>query len=257
MEFFDFNSENDFNLQEEYTKLDTKQVSSPSNKKAKDAENIIHDLGKKYVEGGSLDKYETLFSNIETFLKKYQTDSDEVLNMDKNDRDKLFGYGITMFKEYEQTYQHMNFNFELSKEEWHFIDNVLNKRMKYNGQEIFNYWQLRIDFLDKVGPQFKELPKEMPSAIVTTSVQNLILMSHLLMNHEENVGGNKSFYHFKDILFEIAQMTKLFNAYGVMSERLSNKFSQWINALNALDGYNDESQRLEQMSENGSTEEIE
>ncbi len=250
MEFFDFNSENEFNLDEEYSKLDTnKSVETPTDKKNKDAENIILDLGKKYVEGASLDKYETLFGNLDIFLKKYQTDSENVESLSKEDRDKLFGYGITMFKEYEQTYQNLMLNFELSKEEWHFIDNVLSKKMKYNGQEIFNYWQLKIDFLEQLESQFKSIPKDIPSLIVTTSVRNMILMSHLLMKHEESAGGNKSFHHFRNVLFEIAQMTKLFNAYGVMSERLSSQFNQWINALNAIDGYNDEGSRISEMSE--------
>ena len=256
MKFFDFNSDDEFNLNEEYSKVNTNSIVTPSESKITDAEKIIFDLGKKYVEGASLDSYEMLYSNLEIFLKKYQTDSDVVVNMTKEDRDKLFGYGITMFKNYEQIYQNLIFNFELSKEEWHFVDNALSKKMKYNGQEIFNYWQLKIDFLDMVENQFKQLPKEVPSIVVTTSVGNMILMSHLLMKHEEN-GSTRSFYHFKDILLEIAQMTKLFNAYGVMSERLSNKFNQWVNALNAIDGYNNEETRINEMSETTVVEEIE
>jgi len=255
MEFFDFNSENEFNLDEEYSKLNTKKaVETPTGKKNKDAENIILELGQKYIEGASLDKYESLYSNLDVFLNKYQTDSENVTSLDKDDRDKLFGYGITMFKEYEQTYQNLILNFEMSREEWHFIDNVLSKKMKYNGQEIFNYWQLKIDFLDMLEEQFKSLHKDVPGIVVTTSVRNMILMSHLLMSHQESAGGNKSFHHFRVILFEIAQMTKLFNAYGVMSERLSNKFSEWINALNAIDGYNNELTRMGEMSEGDENE---
>ena len=253
MKFFDFKSENEFNLDEEYSKIKTDAVPTPNDKKINDAEHIIFEFGKKYVEGACLDKYETIFGNLEVFLKKYQTDSDLVTLMTKGDRDKLFGYAVTMFKEYEQTYQNLILNFELSKEEWHFIDNALSKKMKYDGQEVFNYWQLKIDFLDMLEKQFKELPKEIPSLVITTSVRNMILMSHLLMKHEEN-GSTKSFYYFKDVLFEIAQMTKLFNAYGVMSERLSNKFNQWINALNAIDGYNNEEARINEISQSESVE---
>jgi hypothetical protein len=246
MEFFDFNSENEFDLKNEYSKLGTPNLKTPVDRKVTDAEAIILELGSKYVEGASLDTYEKLFANIETFLRTYRTDSDIVNNMVTDDRDKLFGYGVNMFKMYENLYQNLIFNFEISKDEWHFIDNVLNKKLKYNGQELFNYWQLRGEFLDPVGKQFKSLPKEIPSLVVTTSVRNMVLLSHLLMKHEET-GGNKSFYHFKDVLLEIAQMTKLFNAYGVMSERISNKVSQWINTLNALDGYNDEETRIKNM----------
>jgi len=248
MGFHDFNSEEEFNLQEEYSNLIINKLDTPDEKKIKDAEQIIDELGKKYVEGVSLDKYENLFSSLNAFLNKYRTDSDEVISMSRNERDQLFGYSISMYKEYERIYQSLVFNFELSQEEWHFIENVLNKKLKYNGQELFNYWQLRVDFLDPTSEQFKELPKEIPGIVVSTSVKNMILLSHLLMMHEEN-GNTKSFYYFKDILFEIASMTKLFNAYGVMSERLSKMFNEWINALNAIDNYNDETTRINDMVE--------
>jgi len=30
-------------------------------------------------------------------------------------------------------------------------------------------------------------------------------------------------------------MTRLFNAYGVMLERVTNRFTNWVNALNMMD----------------------
>ncbi len=248
MGFHDFNSDEEFNLQEEYSNLNVHKLDTPDDKKIKDAEDIIMELGKKHVEGASLDKYEQSFSSLNAFLVKYRTDSEEVISMSKNERTQLFGYSVSMYKNYENIYQDMVFNFELSQEEWHFIENVLNKKMKYNGQELFNYWQLRVDFLDPTSAKFKDVPKEIPSIVIETSVKNMILLSHLLMKHEEN-GATRSFYHFKDVLFEIASMTKLFNAYGVMSERLSKMFNEWINAINGIDGYNDEISRLNETVE--------
>lgn len=242
--FFDFTSDEQFNLNEEYSKLEETKLETPNERKIKDAQHIIDEIGVKYVEVTSLEQFEKLYQNIETFLSKYRTDSPEVEQMTTSDRTKLFGYAITMHKQFENIYQNLKFNFEISREEWHFIFNVLNNKLRYNGNEVFNFWQLKIDFLDSTEYQFKNLPKEIESAILTTAVRNLILLSHLLMKHEETA-GNKSFYHFKNILYEIAQMTKLFNAYGVMAERLGNKMQQWINVLNDLDRMNDEVQRIE------------
>lgn len=72
-------------------------------------------------------------------------------------------------------------------------------------------------------------------------------MSHLLMKHEEK-GSTEQFHNFRTVLTEIAKMTRLFNAYGVMLERLTNKFNNWVNALNMIDGFNNE-ERVDESAE--------
>ena len=54
------------------------------------------------------------------------------------------------------------------------------------------------------------------------------------MKHEEK-GSTESFHSFRTVLTEIAKMTRLFNAYGVMLERVTNRFTNWVNALNMMD----------------------
>ena len=143
--FFNFKSDETFNLNEEYTKLfvdgDDKKISS-NDTKIKDAEKIIDETGSKYIESTSLQKYEYLFANLDVFLNRFQTDSDEVKNMTKDDRDKLFGYGRELFSTYQTQYSSLNFNFELSMKEWNYMDNILTKKLSYNGNELFNFWEL-------------------------------------------------------------------------------------------------------------------
>jgi hypothetical protein len=64
------------------------------------------------------------------------------------------------------------------------------------------------------------------------------------MKHEEK-GSTDSFHYFRTVLTEIAKMTKLFNAYGVILERTTNLFNNWVNALNAMDGYNNDDRSTE------------
>jgi len=240
--FFDFKSDKEFNLDEEYVNIfgtDKFIPKNPNDEKLKDAEKIITELGGKYVEVTSLKKYEETLININEFLTKFRLDSDIVKDMEKVDRDKLFGYGGALFTKYQDMYSGLHFNFEVSREEWHYIEHTLNKKITYNGQEIFNYWELYTKFLEPTEDMVKNLPKQLESFIPKISIQNLVLISHLLMAHEEK-GGTKSFHHFRNMLAEIAQMTKLFNAYGVMLERSTNRFNNWVNSLNAMDGYNND-----------------
>ena len=239
--FFDFKSNEAFNLDAEYTTLfgdDKFTPSNPTDDKLKDAESIILELGARYMEGLSLQKYEEIFLNLNGFLIKFGIETDEVKNMTKTDRDKLFGYGKALFSAYQNQYSDLYFNFELSVKEWNYIENVLTKKMLYNGQELFNYWELYSKFIEPTKNMVAQLPKQIPSFVPICSIQNLILLSHLLMKHEEK-GSTEQFHNFRTVLTEIAKMTRLFNAYGVMLERETSMFNNWVNALNAMDEYND------------------
>lgn len=241
-QFFNFKGEGEFNLNEEYKSLFGENEFKPLNQneaKIKDAEKIIEELGSKYVESLSLQKYENIFINLNEFLYRFRTDSDEVKLMARKDRDKLYGYGKELYKTYETQYSNLMFNFEISKKEWNFVEHTLTKKLLYNGQELFNYWELYMRFIEPTKELVSKLPKELEAFIPVCSVQSLILLSHLLMKHEEKASTD-SFQYFRTVLTEIAKMTKLFNAYGVMLERVTNQFNHWINAINAMDGYNND-----------------
>ena len=240
IKYFNFKSDKEFNLNDEYSVLfgdgDFKPVNQ-NEAKLKDAEKIIEELGAQYVEGLSLKKYEEVFGNLNEFLTRFRTDADEVKNMTRVDRDKLFGYGKELFAFFQNQYSGLNFNFELSIKEWNYIYNTLSKKISYNGQELFNYWELYMKFLEPTQELAKNLPKQLESFVPICSIQSLVLMSHLLMKHEEK-GSTENFHSFRTVLVELAKMTKLFNAYGVMLERATNSFNNWVNAINAMDNYN-------------------
>jgi lantibiotic modifying enzyme len=240
--FFDFRGTEEFNLNDEYSKLFGEEEFKPSNPnetKLKDAESIIEELGSKYIEGLSLQKYEKIFVNLTDFLTKFRTDSEEVQNMTEQERSKLFGYAKELFSSYQQQYSNLQFNFELSIKEWNFIEHTLTKKLSYNGQELFNYWELYVKFLQPTRELVGKLPKDLEAFIPICSVQSLILLSHLIMKHEEKASTD-SFHYFRTVLTEVAKMTKLFNAYGVMLERATNRFNHWVDAINAMDGYNND-----------------
>lgn len=255
--FFNFKSEEKFNLNEEYTSLfGTSEFipENPNNAKLKDAENIISELGAKYIEGLSLQKYEDMFLNMTEFLSKFRTDSEEVKNMTTQDRDKLFGYGKMLFNAYQEQYSKLFFNFELSIKEWNYIEHTLTKKLLYNGQELFNYWELYKKFIEPTKENVDKLSKQAEFFVPICSIQSLILLSHLLMKHEEKASTD-SFHHFRTVLMEIAKMTKLFNAYGVILERTTNGFNNWVNALNAMDGYNNDN-RIDENKLNGTESQL-
>lgn len=238
--FFNFNGDETFDLNVEYTKLfvdgENNKISQNDNK-IKDAEKIISETGQKYIESVSLQKYETLFTNLDLFLNRFKTDSEEVKSMTKEDRDKLFGYGRELFSTYQTQYSSLNFNFELSIKEWNYMDNILTKKLSYNGNELFNFWELFTKFIDPTRNYIKSLPKGIESFVPVCSIQSLVLVSHLLMKHEEK-GSTDHFFYFKNVLTEVGLMTRLFNAYGVVLERYTNMFNNWVDALNFMDGFN-------------------
>lgn len=237
--FFDFSSDIEFDLNAEYSNLfkdDKLKTINPDESKLKDAEDIIKELGGIYMENTTLVNYENAFVNLNQFLDKFNVENDVVKNMSKDDRDKLFGYAKELFMFYQTKYGELAFNFELSLKEWHYIEHTLNKKLSYNGQEMFNYWELYTKFIEPTSEIANKLPKTLESFMPVCSIQSLILLSHLLMKHEEK-GSSESFKHFKNVLTEVAKMTKLFNAYGVVLERMSKQFDNWVNVLNVMDEF--------------------
>lgn len=255
--FFDFSSDAEFNLATEYdTIFNETIVVDPTNKELKDAEDIIKELGSIYLENNSLTKYEKAFVNFNEFLNKFNITTDIVKNMTKTDRDKLFGYGKELFMYYQQKYGELTFNFELSIKEWYYIEHTLNKKLSYNGNELFNYWELYTKFIKPTSEMANKLPKGIDSFVPVCSIQGLVLLSHILMKHEEK-GSTDSFTYFRTVLSEIAKMTKLFNAYGVVLERLSKQFDNWVNALNVMDEFFNENKTVEVIEDVISTDVVE
>lgn len=239
--FFDFSSGEDFDLNAEYATLfngEEFKMVNPNESKLKDADDIIKDLGGLYMEALSLENYEKSFINFNEFLDKFNVENDIVKNMTKTDRDKLFGYGKELFMNYQTKYGELCFNFELSLKEWNYIEHTLTKKLSYNGQEMFNYWELYTKFIKPTKEIASKLPKQIESFVPVCSIQSLILTSHLLMKHEEK-GSTDSFMYFKNVLTEIAKMTKLFNAYGVILERMTKQFDNWVTVLNVMDEFYD------------------
>lgn len=253
---FDFTANQEFDLNAEYDALfhgEEYKQNNPNEAKLKDAESIIAEFGSLYLENTSLTNYESAYNNLNEFLTRFRTDSDEVKNMTESDRTKLFAYGKELFSNYNAKYSSICFNFELSRKEWHYIDHTLTNKLSYNGQEIFNYWELYTKFIEPTNEIFKNLPKSIESFTPICSIQSLVLLYHLLMKHEEK-GGSDSFTYFRTVLAEIGKMTKLFNAYGVILERVTNQFQNWVNSLNAMDGYNSDDRIIGNVAEEKTAE---
>ena len=73
---------------------------------------------------------------------------------------------------------------------------------------------------------------------------------------DKNIGFQNSGMNEDDawlLMLKKAQ-TKLFNAYGVILERVTNQFQNWVNSLNAMDGYNSDDRIKEDVAEEKTAE---
>ena len=93
MDFFNFTTDENFNLEDEYNKINQVPLQTENEKKISDAENIIDQIGSRYIEFSSLQKFEELHKSLESFLIKFSTENEDVVVMTAEQRDKLYGYG--------------------------------------------------------------------------------------------------------------------------------------------------------------------
>lgn len=236
----DFNSDNEINLEESYELI---QEIDKSNSEAKnnEAENIIADLSDKYINQEYHEKLQQTINNFKSFIKKYDVNSELIKNASDSEKTKYYGICSFLSKNIMHQINDMTFSLMLTREEYQLIQTALERRLTYDGNEVFNIIELNDKYLKKWKELNKSLPKDVPSFIVDIDIKNVVMLYHFLQKNEVK-GINRDFYVFADVLQKIADTNKIYNAYNVIKDRLTTDFNVWISAL-------DESKKSETKSE--------
>ena len=126
----------------------------------------------------------------------------------------------------------MTFNFELTKEEFKFLDKVLTKTIEYNGDEVFNYTEFIENFWESAVEEY-EKDKSKESNIFKIDIKKILLLHHLIKEHRVK-GITNEFRQFRNVLYKIAQTNRIFNAYNIIVDRLKEDAKLWGSALDVV-----------------------
>jgi len=231
LESFNFNSDEGFDVQGYYGALE--QIAKKNeNLKNEEAEAIVEEQAKTMIDPSFVEELNLKRKVVEDFIRKYDPNTKEVQDLELLDVDKLYAVSNYLLNSYIQHVNEARFIFSLTKAEYKFLNKTLLHEIGYNGDEVFNFAELYKNFWEGVQQKVEE-NKSLESYTFTVNIKMLLILHHLIKEHKVK-GITNDFQQFQTVLFKIAGVNKLFNAYSIIIERIKSDRELWGNSLDEV-----------------------
>lgn len=231
---FDFSSEKEFDIEQYHELVSHMKINSQDDSmkefiKLQEAKNIIIETSKLYLNEKFVDEYKKEEENLLNMIRKFDPNKDFVKNMSEQQKDKVYEIAQYLFNSFQKKLNNLEFHFPLEDSEMKLVLNVFKNKLEYDQNEVFQLKELKTKYLDV---DFKKDVNKDKVSIHNTfiNVNDLIVFYHLFSKYKIK-GINSEYYDFINILTKIGERIKLFNAYNVIVQRLSNDFQIWGGSL--------------------------
>lgn len=222
---FNFSDDKEFDIEKYHELINFLKKSETTDEmkekiKLEEAKNIISSTAKEFLGEEFVNQYSKEEDNLINLIKKFDPNLDEVKKMTEEQKDKIYDIAQYLFNNFQKKLNQLNFHFPVDNEERKFIFNVFKNKIEYDQNEVFQLDELKNNYLDV---EFKN-----ENGVYNTyiNVNDLIVFYHLFSKYKVK-GITNEFYNFIQILKKIGERIKLFNAYNVVIQRLSNDFQLW------------------------------
>jgi hypothetical protein len=226
-----------------YYEAIAKIANKNNNLKQEEAENVVGEYAVKFVDEDFVKELDKKRESIKDFIRKYDPNGELIAVMKVHDVDKVYSIFNYLLNAYIKYLNEMTFNFELTKEEFKFLNNVLTKETLYDGDEVFNYTEFIESFWENAKEEVdKDKSKE--SYVFKIDIKKILLLHHLIKGHKVK-GITNEFKQFRSILYKIAQTNRIFNAYNIIVDRLKEDAKLWGSALDVVLAPKEQAEGLE------------
>jgi hypothetical protein len=227
---FDFSSDKEFNIDEYHELVSTLKQADPDDDmkeliKLQEAKNIIEKHAKEFLNAEFVDKFHQEEDNLFNMIKKFDPNIDAVRKMTEEQHDKIYIIAQYLFNSYQKKLNDLTFHFPLTNDERKFVYHVFRNKLEYDQNEVFQLKDVKENYLDK---DFEKNSDGIYDTYI--NVNDLIIFYHLISKYKVK-GINQEHYDYLQILTKIGERIKLFNAYNVVIQRLSNEFRLWGGSL--------------------------
>jgi hypothetical protein len=239
---FDFSSDSEFNLEENYEQILAYDETKEREKKSQE-EKTIEEVGKKYVDETFYNKLIELNKNLKAYFKRYDVNSDEVKkicemeDVDKADNEltKLFSVAQFMLRAYKEAVNNLYFNINFTKEEYRMVNDIIKNKTDISGNETL--LEGMDEFLNYLN-EWKNIEKNTPGGNETVLTLPIDIKSVVLMYHfvaKKTVKGFQNpFYVLRSIMYKLKETNDVFEAYKTIVERTGSSFQIWGGAIDAV-----------------------
>lgn len=235
LENFDFTSDEPIKLDEFYEMTDLLKKSQTSSTKetketiqARESENVIKKEGDRFLGKEVVEKYQKEIDNLNAFLRKYEVNTDTVKNMSESDKNKLYGIAGYLFDGFQKIHNNLIFIFPLTLDEFKFTLEVITKKLEYDRDGNFQVKELKDKYLNR----YVKFVKDQDGNLMTTliDINSLMILYHHITRYTVK-GAQNEHECFVSMVTKMEERLMLYNAYKIITDRLSAQFVVWGGAL--------------------------
>ncbi len=158
----------------------------------------------------------------ETELSTFLSENTDFSNYTEEQKDELFDKAVSIWNELKDLVKSAKCEFVSNGIEIKTIDKKLHQNVEYTTETLFYGLRLKKTFLD-------ELPKvdqDWTTHILNITFTNAIALYHVLSTITVK-GLNKENYALANILYTLAEISKVYEHYNNNSVRLNTTIAQW------------------------------
>lgn len=234
LENFDFSSDKELVLDEFHEMVNLYKVSqNPTEEKKEvlkslEAENVIKSDSEKFLGKEITEQYHKQRENLKAFLRRYEVNTDTVKNMTETEKDKIYDIAEYLFSNYQKIHNNLNFIFPLTFEEYKFIVEVIIRKLEYDRDGVFQVRELNKNYLGN----YTKFQKDINGNDMTTwlDINSMMILYHHITRYKIK-GHQTEATLFVNIITKLEERLMLYNAYKILTERLSQEFQVWGGSL--------------------------
>ena len=188
----------------------------------------IEEVNKILAEGTivKLDAQTTLAEKIKSIGDVISTDTSA---MSETEKDVIYKQSTDLWNQYVEYLKDIDYNVEISGEEYHYVRDLILKDLHYNETDIFVAFKFKENFLDVVDNLY-DIKRDKKSYTIKVKINDLTLMHHLMKN-ESVKGLDKKAIIFRNVITMLGKVYKIFNVWNKESEELSTRIYNWTKGL--------------------------
>jgi len=202
-----------------------------------EAENIIKDLGPKYLSEENQEDMSKTSLGLRNYIKRFEAGGDEMKTIEELEdplaveagKDKVYELANFLFNNFISKINNVEFSMELTMGEHKFLDTTLRQKTEYDGNEVLNI----VTLLPKI-EEWRQISKTIPRGaegfMIDISIQDVVMVYHFISKHKVK-GFGSELENFHNLLTKIGETNKIFNAYNILKDRLGDDFKNWASSI--------------------------
>ena len=228
---FDFSTTEEFDLNGYYESVTDLKLKRETLKQF-EAENILKQIGPKYVDAQTITEFDDKKENLRNLMRRFGADKEELQKMSNDaggERDKLYAVSNYLYNTFVSSLSDIKYHITFTWKEFDFIVKTLHNKLEYGADEVFQLKKFMIEFLDNAIVDFKRVGTD-ESFRVQMNLSNMVLLYHLISKYKVH-GVNKQFDEYLNILDKIGEANQVYNALNIIKERLNTEFQMWTTSI--------------------------